>query len=317
MNEIRLRVRSITQLTRSIRSYELVAETRGGALKPFTAGAHLTVTLPSGLRRAYSLHNPPSEAGRYRIAVQREAAGRGGSIEMHERVQPGDTLAVSAPRNLFALAPEGPALLIAGGIGITPLLAMAAQLRDEGRAARLVYLVRQSEDAAFLDEIEALAARGLAVELHADGGDPARAYPLADLLATVPDDTHVYCCGPAGLMTAVAMAGAHLPTERMHFESFTNEEAAPRAGDAGFVVRLARSGRTVAVAAGESILDALLGQGLDIDYSCNEGTCGTCITRVLAGGIDHRDKVLLPQERADHIIICCSRATTAELTLDL
>lgn len=317
MNEIRLRVRSITALTRSIRSYELVAETRGGALPPFTAGAHLTVTLPSGLRRAYSLHNPPSEAGRYRIAVQREAAGRGGSIEMHERVQPGDMLTVSAPRNLFALAPEGPALLIAGGIGITPLLAMAAQLIDEGRPARLVYLVRQMEDAAFLDEIEALAARGLEVTIHADAGDPTRAYALAGLLATVPDETHVYCCGPAGLMAGVAAAGAHRPPERLHFEHFSNDEAAPRKADAGFIVRLARSGRSLSVGAGESILDALLGQGLDIDYSCNEGTCGTCITRVLAGGIDHRDKVLLPQERADHIVICCSRATTPELTLDL
>lgn len=317
MNEIKVRVRSITELTRSIRSYELVAEKRGDALPPFAPGAHVTVHLPSGLRRAYSLHNAPSEPGRYRIAVQREAAGRGGSRELHERVQLGDVLAISAPRNLFALAEAGPALLIAGGIGITPILAMATHLLEEGRPARLVYLSRREEDAAFLDEIAGLARRGLEVVTHFDGGDPLRTYDLATLLASVPQGTHVYCCGPEGLMAAVERAAVHLPGEAVHFERFANEQAGARDSDAGFTVRLARTGKTVQVAAGQTILDALLGQGLDIDYSCNEGTCGTCITRVLAGEADHRDKVLLPQERETHIVICCSRARSDELVLDL
>lgn len=317
MSEIKVRVRSITELTRSIRSYELVAATRGDELPAFTAGAHLNVVLPSGLRRAYSLHNAPAEAGRYRVAVQRQDAGRGGSRELHLLVQVGSVLTITAPRNLFPLAPTGAGLLIAGGIGITPLLAMATQLLHEGRPARLVNLARRAEDAAFLEEIAALAAKGLTAQTHFDEGNPALAYDLAGLLADVRADTHVYCCGPAGLMAAVAAASAHLPPTQVHFEHFTNEDAGPRDADAGFTVTLARSGRTVPVAAGQTILEALLGQGLDIDYSCNEGTCGTCITRVISGEADHRDKVLLPHERATQIVLCCSRARTPDLTLDL
>lgn len=317
MDELKVRVRSITEITRVIRAYELVAEKRGGLLPAFTPGAHVTVTLPSGARRAYSLYNSPTETGRYRIAVQREDAGRGGSAEMHRAVQVDDVISVATPRNLFALVEAPKSLLIAGGIGVTPILSMAQSLVEAGKDAELVYLARDEEDAPFLEDIAALTAKGLASRLHFDGGERARAYDLHALLATLSPHAHVYCCGPEGLMKAVEAAAQKTPIHSLHFERFINPDAEPRPGDRGFVVRLARSGRSIEVGPDETVLEALLSKGIDVDYSCREGTCGTCIARVLSGRVEHRDKLLSASERETHILICCSRATTPELTLDL
>lgn len=315
---LRLKVRAIAELTPRIRSFEFVPLQRGEELPAFTAGAHLTVHLPSGLERQYSLCNDPAERHRYVIAVQREEAGRGGSAEMFATVHVGDVLVVGPPRNLFPLhdAGEEAAVLVAGGIGVTPILAMARHLAAARRPFSVLYLARDPEAMAFAEEFEALAATGVPVTLHHDGGDPARAFDLAAFLAALPEPAHVYCCGPTGLMAAVAALGAGRG-ERMHFEHFSNADAGARSGDRPFVVTLARSGRDIAIPADRSILDTLLEAGLDIDYSCTEGTCGTCITRLLSGEPDHRDRVLLPDERRDHVVICCSRARSDRLVLDL
>ncbi len=313
-----LRVRAIAELTPRIRSFELVPAEPGAVLPPFTAGAHLTVHLPSGLQRQYSLCNDPAERHRYVIAVQREENGRGGSEEMFRAVHVGETITVGLPRNHFPLheADAEPAVLIAGGIGVTPILAMARHLSASGRPFSLVHLARDPEAAPFAEELAAFAAAGAPVTVHHDGGDPARAFDLAGFLAALPATAHVYCCGPAGLMAAVESLGAGRG-ERLHFEHFSNDDAGPRSGDRPFTVVLARSGREVAVAADTTILQALLDAGLDVDYSCTEGTCGTCITRLVAGEPDHRDMVLLPGEKADSIVICCSRAKGDRLVLDL
>ena len=313
-----LKVRAIAELTPRIRTFELVPPHRGTLLPAFTAGAHLTVHLPSGLERQYSLCNDPAERHRYCIAVQREEAGRGGSDEMFRAVQVGDVLTVGAPRNLFPLHDdtEEAAVLIAGGIGVTPILAMARHLSAAGRRFSVLYLTRDPEATAFADEFAALAAAGTPVTVHHDGGDPARAFDLGGFLAALPATAHVYCCGPAGLMAAVARLGADRG-ERMHFEHFANADAAAKSGDRPFVVRLARSGRDIEIPADRTILDTLLEAGLDIDYSCAEGTCGTCITRLLGGEADHRDRVLMPDEKIGSIAICCSRARGDRLVLDL
>jgi ferredoxin-NADP reductase len=275
------------------------------------------VHLPSGLERQYSLCNDPAERHRYVIAVQHEEAGRGGSEEMFRAVHVGDVLAVGPPRNLFPLHDgEEAAVLVAGGIGVTPILAMARHLAAAGRPFSVLYLSRDPEATAFAEEFAGLAAAGVPVTVHHDGGDPARAFDLGGFLAALPDTAHVYCCGPAGLMAAVAALGAGRG-ERMHFEHFSNADAAPKGGDRPFVVTLARSGRDIEIPADRSILDTLLEAGLDIDYSCTEGTCGTCITRLVSGEPDHRDRVLLPGERHDHIVLCCSRARGDRLVLDL
>ena len=319
MSEVfQLKVRAITELTPRIRTFELVPLVRGAELPAFTAGAHLTVHLPSGLERQYSLCNDPAERHRYCIAVQREAAGRGGSEEMFRAVHVGDTIAVGAPRNLFPLheGEDGDAVLIAGGIGVTPILAMARHLQAAGRRFSVLYLTRDAEETAFGEEFAGLAAAGAPVTVHHDGGDAARAFDLAAFLDALSETAHVYCCGPAGLMKAVAALGA-ARGERMHFEHFSNADAGARTGDRPFVVTLARSGRDIAIPADRTILATLLEAGLDIDYSCTEGTCGTCITRLISGEPDHRDRVLLPDERRDHVVICCSRARGDRLVLDL
>jgi len=256
MSEVfQLKVRAIAELTPRIRSFELVPPVRGAKLPAFTAGAHLTVHLPSGLERQYSLCNDPAERHRYSIAVQRETTGRGGSDEMFRAVHVGDTLAVGAPRNLFPLhdGEDAEAVLIAGGIGVTPILAMARHLSAAGRRFSVLYLTRDAEETAFGEEFAALAAAGAPVTVHHDGGEVARAFNLAAFLGALSETAHVYCCGPAGLMKAVATLGEGRG-ERMHFEHFSNDEAAPRSGDQPFVVMLARSGRDIEIPADRTIL---------------------------------------------------------------
>jgi len=313
-----LKVRAIAELTPRIRSFELVPTARGETLPGFTAGAHLTVHLPSGLERQYSLCNDPAERHRYCIAVQREEDGRGGSREMFRDVHVGDAVTVGLPRNHFPLHEDdaGEPVLIAGGIGVTPILAMARRLAAAGRRFSMLYLARDPESTAFAEEFSTFAAMGAEIRIHHDGGDPARAFDLAGFFRSLPEAAHVYCCGPAGLMAAVAALGEGRG-ERLHFEHFANDDAAPRSGDRAFTVVLARSGREIAVPADRTILEVLLEAGLDVDYSCTEGTCGTCITRLIDGEPDHRDLVLLPEERDGNVVICCSRAKGERLTLDL
>ncbi len=311
-----LELRAITLAARGIWLFEFRAAPGQGDLPRFEAGAHLSLLLPSGLERQYSLCNDPAEAGRYVVAVKREEAGRGGSREMHEALRPGQVVRARPPANHFPLSDQaGEILLIAGGIGITPILAMAWTLSREGRPFRLVYLARSRAEAAFLEELPDLVPPGR-LTLHFDD-EAASLCDIPALVGGAVDGVCLHCCGPKPMMDAVRTAAADWPEDRRRFEYFSNDQPASVEGDQPFRLVLARQGREIDVGADETPLEALLREGVDVDYSCTEGTCGTCITRVISGDVDHRDAVLMPGERADHVVLCCSRAKGALLTIDL
>jgi len=310
-----LQVARAATIARDIRLLEL-RDPGGGELPAFTAGAHVGVTAPNGMRRQYSLCNDPAERARYEIAVKRDGAGHGGSASMADDVRVGDLLPVEPPRNAFALAPAAPSFLfIAGGIGITPIMSMVRQLAREGtRRYRLYYCTRSPEDTAFREALSADPFRE-SVVIHHDGGDPARALDLWPLLEK-PARAHVYCCGPRPLLEAVRDMSGHWPAPAVHFESFVDAAAGERREDRAFTVVLARSGARIEVPPGRSILEAMRAKGHDAPSSCESGTCGTCRTTLLSGEPDHRDMVLTEEERATQIMICVSRARSAEIAID-
>jgi phthalate 4,5-dioxygenase reductase subunit len=287
----------------------------GQPLPEFSAGAHITVRVPNGLLRKYSLCNDPAERDRYQIAVKREANGRGGSCSLVDDVKAGDVLPVSAPINDFKLPPRAQDFLfIAGGIGITPIMAMIRQVQAENKRFRLFYCVRSPETTAFMAELSALEFAGKVV-IHHDQGDPANSLDLQPILAERRNREHLYCCGPRPLMEAVRAMTDHWSSTAVHFEAFSEAET-HKAGDKPFRVRLARSGKVLEVPVTKTILEVLRENGLEVPSSCETGTCGTCRTKMLAGEADHRDLVLVEHERADHIMICVSRARGEEITID-
>lgn len=305
-------------------SFDLVG-TDGGDLPRFEAGAHIDVHVPDGPIRQYSLCNPPSERHRYRIAVQRNAGSRGGSAGMHDAVREGSVLQISAPRNHFALARDNVThLLIAGGIGLTPLLCMAEHLAREGTPFSLHYCVRSRARAAFFEHIAGSRWADRA-QFHFDDCDPAQRIDLDALLGSPRPDLHLYVCGPQGFMDAVLgrARSSGWTDERLHCEYFAAAAAAVAQAnscdEAAFEVRLARSGRVVTVPADRTVIQALARAGVDVPVSCEQGICGTCITRVLEGEPDHRDLYLSPDEQArnDQFLPCCSRAKSRTLVLDL
>lgn len=291
------------------------------ALPAFAAGAHVDVHLPGGLIRQYSLCNDPAERGRYLIAVLREPASRGGSTAVHDAIREGDRLSISPPKNHFALATDaGPSLLLAGGIGVTPILAMAEQLQADGRDFRFHYAARSPARAAFVERVRAgpFAAR---TQFHFDDGEAAQRLDLDQVLGQAAPGTHLYVCGPKGFIDAVLDAARRRGWDpaRLHWEYFAGEAVVPRADDGSFDVCLASSGRVVRIAADQSIVAALAEAGIEIAVSCEQGICGTCLTRVLDGEPDHRDAYLTPEEQAanDQFTPCCSRSKSARLVLDL
>jgi phthalate 4,5-dioxygenase reductase subunit len=304
------RIARAERIAEDIHLFEL-RDPAGTDLPEFTAGAHVTVRVPNGMLRKYSLCNDPAERDRYVIAVKRETSGRGGSESLVRDTATGGALAVSDPINNFALVKAaGGHLFVAGGIGITPIMAMIRQLAAAGRRFRLYYCTRAPEVTAFRAE---LAEFGSQVVIHHDGGDLARAIDLWPILEK-PSGRHLHCCGPRGLMQAVRDMTGHWPSSAVHFESFA--DAAPRPDDKPLTVRLAKSGDIVTVPVGTTILAALRAHGLDVPSSCESGTCGTCRTRLVSGEADHRDLVLADDERATNIMLCVSRALSDELVID-
>lgn len=288
-------------------------------LQAFSAGAHIDVHLPNGIVRQYSLVNAGNEPY-YEIAVLNELESRGGSRAVHESVNEGDVLTISHPRNHFALADgHSPSLLLAGGIGVTPILCMAQRLNAIGAPFAMHYCVRNRERAAFVDRI-ATSPFASDVTMHYDNGPADQTLKMTETIAAQPEGTHLYVCGPAGFIEAAANAAKAQgwPTERIHFEYFA---AGPtdRADDGSFEVQVASSGDIYNVPAGTSALQVLNDAGIDIPWSCEEGVCGTCVTRVLDGVPDHRDHFLSDAEKdaGDIFTPCCSRAKSARLVLDL
>ncbi|EGC99178.1 PDR/VanB family oxidoreductase [Burkholderia pseudomultivorans] len=307
------------QEARDICGFEFVSDD-GSPLPGFTAGAHIDVHLPGGLVRQYSLCNHPAQADRYQIAVLRDAEGRGGSRAIHDAVRQGDTVRISAPRNHFPLA-TGAAhhLLLAGGIGVTPILSMAERLSSSGEPFAMHYCVRSTERMAFVERIAASAFRDR-VRLHVDDGEPAQRFDLAAVLAAAPAGTHLYVCGPRGFMDAVLneARARNWAEERLHYEFFSGV-VETSAADRPFQVRIASSGRVIDVPAECTVVAALAANGVDVLTSCEQGVCGTCLTRVLDGEPEHRDSYLTDDEKAagDQFLPCCSRSRTAMLVLDL
>jgi vanillate O-demethylase ferredoxin subunit len=298
-------------------SFELLPT--GTGLPPFTAGAHIDVHLPELQARSYSLINGEGERDRYVIAVRKEAAGRGGSRYMHERLKQRDRLIVSPPRNNFPLVEDASHIVfIAGGIGITPIWCMIQRLQALGRSWELHYCARTDRHAAFHDPLREIdAAQPGRVHFHFDGGMPDRMIDIRGTVDQVHKGAHLYCCGPLGMLTAFREATRCRPADRIHMEYFSAGPASNALG--GFEVELARSGKTVFVEPGKSILHALLELGIDAPHSCQEGVCGSCETQVLDGIPEHRDLVLTPDERASGrtMMICCSGCLGEKLVLDM
>jgi phthalate 4,5-dioxygenase reductase component len=293
-------------------------EFRDGSGKPlpeFSAGAHIAVRVPNGLLRKYSLCNDPAERDRYQIAVKREINGRGGSCNLVDQAKTGDELRVTAPVNDFGLPPRAQDFLfIAGGIGVTPIMAMIRQVMAENKRFRLFYCSRSPETTAFRDELSVPQFKD-AVTIHYDQGDLSRSLDLRPILAERKNREHLYCCGPRPLMEAVRAMTDHWSSTAVHFEAFSEAET-HKVDDKPFKVKLARSGAVLDVSTEKTILETLRENGLEVPSSCETGTCGTCRTKLLAGEADHRDLVLAEHERKDTIMICVSRARGDELTID-
>ncbi|MDB5916595.1 MAG: vanB [Massilia sp.] len=289
----------------------------GTPLPPFSAGSHIDVAIAPGITRQYSLCNDPSESHRYRLGVLLDPNTRGGSAGMH-RLKVGDSLSISAPRNHFPLVPAARSILLAGGIGVTPILCMAERLAKTGSHFEMHYFARSPERMAFKDSIASAGFRE-SVFFHYDDNQ-AQTLDLAALLDNPQEQTHLYVCGPRGFIEyAIGTARAQRwENEQVHTEYFGGVAADP-ASEGAFEVQIASSGAVIAIPAGRSTTQVLAENGFFVPVSCEQGVCGTCITRVLDGEIDHRDAYFTDEEKArnDQFTPCCSRARSKRLVLDL
>ncbi|MFF7711019.1 2Fe-2S iron-sulfur cluster-binding protein [Pseudomonas sp. NPDC007930] len=310
---LRLRLQAVEYAAAGVNLYRFAAPD-GSALPAFEPGAHIDVALGEGLLRQYSLLWPQPSPSEYQIAVQLAEGGKGGSRRLHYESVVGEHYEVSAPRNHFALQPgAAPSVLLAGGIGITPLLAMYRQLKAQGRPVALYYWAARAEHWLFPAELAGQAD----VRLFATR-EGAAVPRLAELLPTLPAEAQLYCCGPQAMVDAFDQLSAGRPPGRLHRERFSASLEALQPGG-GFRARLARSGISLEVAPEQTLLQACEAAGVDVAYSCEEGVCGACEVKVLGGCVEHRDSVLSPAQRAanSHMMICCSRGLGDDLVLDL
>jgi ferredoxin-NADP reductase len=288
----------------------------GGPLPAFKPGAHIDLHLPNGMIRQFSLCVPNTDPGSYVVGVKRDAASRGGSRYIYDEMQVGHDIKISAPRNNFPLVENAEhVVLVAGGIGITPIWCMAQQLTALGRSWKLYYACRSRADMAFLEALEKLDPNFR--HLHFDEEAGGKVLDLAAAIAEAPPDAHFYCCGPNPMLKAFEAVAANRPRDHVHVEYFTAKEEASTTG--GFWVELARSGEEYFIPEGKKILEVLFDAGIDVDYSCELGICGACETRVISGIPDHRDAVLSAEEQDSNtkVMICCCGSKTERLVLDM
>jgi ferredoxin-NADP reductase len=315
---------AVSRVTLEIRAKDTVADgvvsltlahPDAARLPDWTPGSHIDLVLPEGTTRQYSLCGDRWDPYTYRIAVLREPAGRGGSAYVHDRLAPGDLVGVGGPRNHFPLVPADRYLFIAGGIGITPLLPMIHQAELIAADWQMLYGGRSRASMAFREELSA--AHGDRV--HISPQDECGLLDLARWLGTPDPGTKVYCCGPAPLLAAVEQACAAWPPYSLRTERFTAGALPEPVHQTAFEVELRRTGRTVTVMPDTSVLHAVRQVGADVLSSCEQGTCGTCLTPVLEGTPDHRDSILADHERAanDCMLPCVSRSRGDRLVLDL
>ncbi len=308
-----LRLLAIRYAAQDTHLYEFAAPD-GRPLPAYEPGAHIDLHLPGGLMRQYSLARPYRADQGYLVGVKLDAKTRGGSRWLHEQARVGATFEVGGPRNNFPLHEDARhTVLIAGGIGVTPIWCMAQRLEEIGGSFELHYAVRTRADAAFLAELERMAPRA---RLHVDVEAEA-VLDVPAILAAAPAQAHLYCCGPTPMLEAFEAAAAGRPAEEVHVEYFSAPEMKPLEG--GFIVVLAKSGREFEVGPGSTILETLRKAGLTVPASCEQGVCGTCETAILEGTPDHRDLLLTPAEKASGktMMICCSGSLTDRLVLDL
>ena len=309
---MKLRVVARQALTSEIEEF-ILADPAGKTLPAADAGSHITIETPAGAMRRYSLVHPGNQLSTYTLAIKREPQSRGGSTSMHDSALVGADLQVQAPSSDFVLGAKHGALLIAGGIGVTPIYAMAQSLVQQGRAVRVVYCAREESMAAYAEALRELC--GDQLTLHLDHGDADQAFDFWDLLME-PTAEHIYCCGPAPLMEEVKGVTGHWPEGRVHFEEFKPVEVV-RPDDHAFHIELKHSNQTITVPSDKTILEALRDHGVRVVSSCESGTCGTCKCAYSSGEVDHRDLVLMADEKASHMMPCVSRAKGERLVLDI
>lgn len=319
MTTLQVRVASKRTEAIDICTFELESMD-GSALPPFSAGSHIDVHVSAHLIRQYSLCNDPRQTRRYQIAVLKASASRGGSLAMHDAVQVGSTLEISAPRNYFRLAHDAThSLLLAGGIGVTPILCMAHRLSTIGSKFEMHYCARSRERTAF-HALVSEAAFAPQVQFHFDDEGSEQQLNLGQLFRDARAQSHVYVCGPKGFMDAVLKTArdAGWPESQLHYEFFSTDRPEP-ANEEGFAVQVASTGRIISVGRDETVIQALLNAGIRVPVSCEQGICGTCLTRVLEGEPDHRDLflTLAEQARNNQFTPCCSRSKSPLLILDL
>lgn len=318
IQKIDTRLHAITYEAIGINSFEL-RRPDGAPLPAFEAGSHIDLYLGNGMVRSYSLVNPQGETHRYVVGIQKDPASRGGSRHVHDTLKVGDKVSISAPRNNFPLAEAAPhSVFFAGGIGVTPMFCMVQRMAAIKASWQLYYSSRTPQHAAYREGIEALAkSSGRDVVFNYDQVPGGKMLDLKALIGALAPTTHVYCCGPLPMLAAFEEACKGRPEETVHVEYFSAREEAAKGG--GFNVVMSRSGKTIFVPEGKTILDALLDAGEDAPYSCMEGVCGSCETKVISGTPDHRDMILTESERkaGKTMMICCSGSKSAELVLDL
>jgi tetrachlorobenzoquinone reductase len=310
-----LRVQAIRYEAQRVVTVELM-DVEGHLLPEYDPGAHIDLHLPNGIVRSYSLLGNPAHRDRYTVGILLDPTSRGGSRYVHQQLRVGTLLKIDGPRNHFTLDEDASnSVLIAGGIGITPIVCMARRLAEQGRQFSVLYCARSRAEAAFVAELSML---GGTVQFHFDdeqNGPP----DLNAVLAAQPRDAHFYCCGPDPMLRAFESSCASLGYPHVHVERFAADQCMSAAQDSEYSVTLARSGNELRVTTGTTLLDTLLAAGVDVDYSCREGICGSCETRVLDGIPDHRDSILSRSERESNttMMICVSGCKSKRLVLDL
>lgn len=310
---IEVRVADVRPAAQDTNLYEL-RRSDGKPLPAAEPGAHIDVHLPNGKQRQYSLTACEPNPERYLIGVKRDPASRGGSSYMHEQVKAGQTFKIRPPRNHFPLVENAShVVMIAGGIGITPIYCMVQRLAALGRSWELHYSCRSRADMAFREELSKFEQ----AHLHFDDESGGKFLDLAAIVTEAPKDSHIYCCGPLPMLTAFETATASWPRGQIHVEYFAPKQEPAKAG--GFVVELARSKQEFLIPPGKTILQVLLDAGTYVDYSCELGICGLCQTPLLSGTPEHRDAFLTDEQKAanDTVMICCAGSQSDRLVLDL
>jgi vanillate O-demethylase ferredoxin subunit len=320
---MKVKITKVIDAALDIRVFEL-ADPQGAPLPRFSAGSHVDVHVSDSLVRQYSLCNDPNDTHRYMLGVLRDPASRGGSVAMHALTE-GDLLEISEPKNHFALAHDATrSILLAGGIGVTPILCMAERLAHLGAPFEMHYCTREAARTAFLERFGQADLKER-VHLHFDTAPAEQRVDLDAVLAAPGPGVHLYVCGPGGFIDVVLKTAQRLgwDSANVHREYFTatpvTDEQKAANPDGPFQVKVASTGQVIDVAAGQSIVAALAACGIDVPTSCEQGVCGTCLTRVLAGEPDHRDLYLTDDEHAanDQFLPCCARSKSPLLLLDL